>query len=878
MAGCRVGMTDQIDHQMDERASHEAPDGDLVPSGPVVAERDRLSAWWFGMSIGQRIQHVTSTVVVLACTLIVFRTMHPTLLFKDTTPTGGDMGAHVLGPAFLRDHLLPWRLSGWSMDWYAGFPIYRFYMVIPALMIVALDVILPYGVAFKLVAVSGLVTFPVACWAFGRLARFPYPLPEIFAIAGTIFLFDESFTIYGGNIASTMAGEFSFSIALTLTMLAFGFFARGLQDGTHRITAAILIALAALAHGIVLMFVFGGVVLMLLVWVDRTRWRYAWTTIGTAILLSAFWVFPFLFNHAYMTDMKYGREPGGGSFTSFWGMYFPLPVFFDILFATLAIIGFAWAVVRRHLMGTFLGVLGLALVAAVYVAQYSLPVIGLLWNPRVLPFLHLTRYLLAGIGVVAIVRSLARLRELEGFTARSRRALAAGDDPPEPPLPFDADDQPVRWWVTGAVTIAAVGLVTYGVLGFRFQQLPGGNLVAKADGGTEYAWGPIRSDSRRGFVDGWARWNFSGYEEKPAYGEYYTVVQAMKRLGEDPAHGCGRALWENTGDNNRYGTTMALMLLPFWTDSCIASMEGLFFEAAGTTPYHFLATGAMSKQSSNPVRELRYHNNDAERGVQYLQALGVKYFLAYHQEAIDEADRQAELTLLERAGPWHIYEVADAAFVVPLDVQPVVVNGRPGDQRERWLELGTSWFQQQDEWAAIPAAGGPSTWQRIDVVPDEERAQRTQPGRRVDIVVPEQPIQPVELPPVTVSDVEIGTDTVRFRVDQLGVPVLVRVSYFPNWKVSGADGPYRIAPNMMVVVPTSEEVELSFGTSFIDVAAYVMTLVGLGLLVVLRRRGPVAHRSASPAAASPPPAEPEELDTPLTLDDAESGPLVSGER
>ena len=102
------------------------------------------------------------------------------------------------------------------MDWYAGMPVYRFYMVLPALVIVLLDVVLPYGVAFKLVAVLGLVTLPVCCWAFGRLARFRYPMPELFAFAGLAFALDESFSIYGGNLKSTMAGEFSFSIALSL--------------------------------------------------------------------------------------------------------------------------------------------------------------------------------------------------------------------------------------------------------------------------------------------------------------------------------------------------------------------------------------------------------------------------------------------------------------------------------------------------------------------------------------------------------------------------------------------------------------------------------------------------------------------------------------
>ena len=98
------------------------------------------------------------------------------------------MGAHVWGPAFLRDHLLPnFQLNGWSMDWYAGLPTYRFYMVVPALMIVALDTFLPYGVAFKLVVVAGLVALPVCCWAFGKLAGFRSPIPQLFAFAGMAF-------------------------------------------------------------------------------------------------------------------------------------------------------------------------------------------------------------------------------------------------------------------------------------------------------------------------------------------------------------------------------------------------------------------------------------------------------------------------------------------------------------------------------------------------------------------------------------------------------------------------------------------------------------------------------------------------------------------
>ena len=324
----------------------------------------------------------------------------------------------------------------------------------------------------------------------------------------------------------------------------------------------------------------------------------------------------------------------------------------------------------------------------------------------------------------------------------------------------------------------------------------------------------------------------------------------MKRIGEDPSLGCGRASWENSGDNGNYGTTMALMLLPFWTDGCIGSMEGLFFEASGTTPYHFLTTAAMSKQSSNPVRELRYVDNNAAVGVPHLQDLGVKYVMVRTTEAKAQAASQPELSFIATSYPWDIYEVQGSDIVTPLAVQPVVVNGRSGDQRERNLELGTSWFQNPDDWAAMPADGGPDDWQRIDVVVDQTRREVNDKGEktRVDVVVPKEAITPVTEPHTQVSNVEINEQSLSFDVDQIGVPVLVKVSYFPNWEAKGAKGPYRIGPNMMVVVPTSNHVEMTYGRSTSDYITILLTLVGIGLCFLWRRQGDVVHLSEEPAA------------------------------
>ena len=135
-------------------------------------------------------------------------------------------------------------------------------------------------------------------------------------------------------------------------------------------------------------------------------------------------------------------------------------------------------------------------------------------------------------------------------------------------------------------------------------------------------------------------------------------------------------------------------------------------------------------------------------------------------------------------------------------------------------------------------------------------ARTGEPGdrsRNVDYVVPVESIDPVALPPIEVSDVVVGEQSVSFDVDEVGVPVLVRVSYFPNWNVSGADGPYRVSPNFIVVVPTSNEVRLTYDRSTLDWFFYALTGLGIALCVFWRRRGDMEMIAVSGGSALPPP-------------------------
>ncbi len=136
-----------------------------------------------------------------------------------------------------------------------------------------------------------------------------------------------------------------------------------------------------------------------------------------------------------------------------------------------------------------------------------------------------------------------------------------------------------------------------------------------------------------------------------------------------------------------------------------------------------------------------------------------------------------------------------------------------------WVGQAVTHYNDPSAFQALPAKDGPTEWERRESLTATDG-------------------EPIE--PVTVSNVTTGDSSVRFDVDRVGEPVLVKVSYFPNWAVSGADGPWRAGPNLMVVVPTDTTVQLSYGWTVVDWMSNLLTLVGVvavGALAVVGRRG-----------------------------------------
>jgi hypothetical protein len=768
-------------------------------------------------------ESVITFVVVAAAVLFVFKHLSPSLLFRDTTANGGDMGAHVWGPAYLRDHLLPHgRLTGWAPSWYAGFPALHFYFPLPSVLVVLLDVVLPYNVAFKLVTILGVVTLPIAAWAFGKLSGLRFPAPPLLAVAMLPFLYDRFHTIYGGNISATLAGEFAFSISLSFGLVFLGLFANGLRTGRYRGWTAAMLACTALSHLLPTFFVMAAAAAILLVHVVANREvvsrRLLWTatSLPVGLLLTGFWVLPFYARLPYTNDM------GWEKITAYWKNLFPFTSHCVLTndpqcapnqwysaqtyhlkwVVPLALLGAVISIVGRRRIGTAVTLMALASAFAFRFLPQSR-----LWNARMLPFWFLCLYLLAALAIAEVATVVAD-------EVANRR-----------------NDPGARLWITRATPVV-LGLAVIVFVAGPLQALP--------------SWMPLKTNDHS-FVPSWVQWNYSGYESKAAFPEYRDVVAKMATIGQ--RDGCGRAMWEYEGQEDRFGTPMALMLLPYWTKGCINSMEGLFFEAAASTPYHFLNQAELSNKPSSAQRDLPYKALDVEAGVKHLQLMGVRYYMAISPEAIAQADRTPELRLLDSSGPWNvsypdgvkprtwkIYEVADSAEVQPLQYQPAVVTGVAPNSRA-WLDVAVPWYGNESAWNVPLAASGPKEWQRVAVHQSELKGDAASAVHGAGVTVDRA--TPVPVPAARVSNIRNGDDRISFDVDRPGTPVLVKTSYFPNWQSSGAKGPWRVTPNLMVVIPTSKHVSLHYGRTPPDWLGILMTLAGFALLFVMWRKGPV---------------------------------------
>lgn len=654
---------------------------------------------------------------------VILLLIGPRLLFLDTTPTGFDLGGHVY-PLYQAVERIPGRgLPGWSDGWFGGFPLYYFYFPFPAVLVWVVGLVAPFTVAVKLVSVSGVVTLPFAAYFLARSIGFSRFVSSACVLGSGAFVFMQSYFYLGGNLSSTLAGEFSYGIAFTLSLVYLGIVARTARGGPNLgVFGALVLAATALSHVLPTAVV---VVASLPLLTIRRSQRPVFVSWVLGFLLSGFWAVPFLLRSGLLPHVPWVHVHTVADML-------PKEIWLLLPFAVggaVLTLGKRWAAVPL-LVPPILGV------AFYWFAG------GAVHPGRLLPYWFFAVHFLAAAFTGGALLTYAR--------KRAPAALAGG--------------------LLGVAAFA----VTSGVRQY-------------------------------GDLHTWAAWNYSGYEAKPGWPALSAMVDAFEQLPP------GRVHWEDNRVIASYGSLNALTLLPYWSPSH-PTVGGLWLESSLTAPAWLWTRRETSFEEvsrSDPTIPPSV-GLDMETGVVHMRLLGARYYVAFSDQAVSAARSSPDLTVVASTDAFTIFELPSTALVEVNGTPPLVSD--VGD----FQAAARTWFSRPAGFGRWLVADGPGAWPRSSVDGSVEATQRPF-GWTGD--------------PDPVSDLAISDRDITFTTAAVGVPHLIKASWFPNWRAEGALGPYLAAPSWMVVIPNRESVHLRFRHGWAEWLGAFLSVVGvLGLV------------------------------------------------
>jgi hypothetical protein len=655
--------------------------------------------------------------------LLLLDYLRPSLLTIPTIPAGGDTPCHYPTAVFLREQLLPrCRIHGWYSGAYLGHPVLLYYFPLPFLVMALISLVTTMPVAFKVATALGVFLLPPLTFLALRRMGLRFPAPLLGAAAATVFLFLEENPIWGGTLTSMLAGEFAYSFGTALAVLFLGLAFR-YQSGKGRAwSAALTLALTALAHGYAVLW--AGLSATFFLWADRDRGavlRRLAVVWGWAFAGAAFWLLPLLVAWRWTTPYNDPWLEVG------WRNLVPPLLWPMIMMSAFGLLFFSGGARRGDPMrAPFLFLLYAAGTAvALTIAGSALGVV----NVRFLPFAQLNVCL---AGAVALARIVAQLR---------------------------------------APRLAALGLTML--------------AVVYADAGSRV-------------LRAWIEWNYTGLETKELWPAYRRLAERLRGSFSDP-----RVAVEYSPEHEKTGSIRVYETLPFFAGR--STLEGVYNQASLSSPAVYYLASELSAVAPNPYRRLAYSSFDPGTALARMRLLNVSQIVALSARLVAALEARADVERMDRIKPYVVFRLKDPGpgYVEPLAYAPVRCSP------SRWREKAYDHLRRKP----------PS---RVALVFTNDPRFTLVDSRR-DAAPPE-----VRLPDDVEVDAEIHGERILIRTDRIGHPLLVKISYHPRWRVKGADGPFLVAPSLMLVVPRETQVEMSYAArTWSDGLGIVLTLSAL---------------------------------------------------
>jgi len=675
--------------------------------------------------------------LIIFITLLVFAFIYGFIIFKlpwnlifaDTMVSGGDSGSHNY-IAYYAQEIFP-KIRWWSPDWTAGFPFLYFYPPFLFYLTSIFAYFFPINIVFKLITLLGTFCLPLTIFLCLKLLKFEFPIPHIGALFSLSYLFLEKFSIYGGNIPSTLSGEFSYSLSFALFFLFIGLLVRGIKENRYLISNIFILSLMVLVHPFpVVVAVLVGFLLFftegVLVKKAKQIFVYLLKVYGSAFFITAFWSLPFLGLLSYTAKMSWTR-------TVKLEEIFPSSLLPMLIFSCFGVLYFLikWKKEKR------LTVLFLIIITGL------IPYLSLnhsnIFNARFLPFVIIGYLLIAAYGLGSLL-NLASLIFKKSW----------------------------RVWFT------ILFLISISIILICFY-LP-------------------RNIS---YIPFWLKWNYEGFEQKTTWAEISPLFEYLKSLPY------GRVMVEYRPEYDKFGTPRIFENLPVFSNK--PTFEGLLTESSVNSYFHFINQTETSHKPSAAIAGFEYPPFNFENGVKHLQLFGAQYFLAFTPEIKQLANQY--LVKLKDINEFSVYQVPHAELV------SLIPQIELKSKNKHWLDESIDWYKALDFSKFLVFYQNKKELEEINSY-----------------------LKPVEIVTSTITVTEIKKDSLIFETENLYQPVLVKITYFPGWKVIGGKGPYLISPSFMMVIPLQKEVTLQFGYNLWDKIGMVMSLLGLITVILITRK------------------------------------------
>lgn len=340
------------------------------------------------------------------------------------------------------------------------------------------------------------------------------------------------------------------------------------------------------------------------------------------------------------------------------------------------------------------------------------------------------------------------------------------------------------------------------------RRLQGKPLLAAIALAATVFWVESRTES----VAGWSSWNYSGFETKPGWRQLQGISNHLRANAKD-----SRVVYEHADIYERFGTTRAFENLPLFADC--PTIEGLYIQSTISAPFAFYLQSEISRASSTPLSQFDYTWPDLDRAVHHFRMLNISHYIVATPQIKALAAANAGLELDRSFGDIDLYRVKGGAggYVEPLMYAPRVSS------RENWRMKAHRWFQNPGPdhpfvlFVKRGAMSRPELAGLRNVGADENFMKLS--GERLP-----------GTPPRVSS--EVGNERIVIRDAQPGWPLLIKMSYHPNWKCKGASGPYLATPSHMVVFPAASEVEMTFGRSSAEILGWLVSALTLVICCV----------------------------------------------